>query len=53
MKHLVMILYISTILLFSPIAKAWSGAGHQVIAAEAYRQLPPDLKTKVTEILKA
>ena len=34
-------------------AKAWSGAGHQVIAAEAYRQLPPALQKKVTEILKA
>jgi hypothetical protein len=40
-------------LLFQPNAEAWSGAGHQVIAAEAYRQLSPDLKTKVTEILKA
>ena len=26
---------------------------HQVIAAQAYRQLSPDLKTKVTEMLKA
>lgn len=34
-------------------ALAWSGAGHQVIAAEAYRQLPPDLKKKVSETLKA
>jgi hypothetical protein len=40
-------------LLFHPNAKAWSGAGHQVIAAEAYRQLSPTLKAKVTEILKA
>jgi hypothetical protein len=26
-------------LLFPPAVRAWSGAGHQVIAAEAYRQL--------------
>jgi len=32
---------------------AWSGPGHMVIAAEAYRQLPPDLQKRVTEILKA
>jgi hypothetical protein len=36
-----------------PNTKAWSGAGHQVIAAEAYRQLSPAIKTKVAEILKA
>jgi hypothetical protein len=46
-------LCISTALLFHPNAQAWSGAGHQVIAAEAYRQLPPPLQKKVTEILKA
>ena len=34
-------------------AQAWSGAGHQVIAAAAYRQLSPATKAKVTEILKA
>lgn len=32
---------------------AWSGAGHMVIAAEAFRELTPELKTKVTMILKA
>ena len=53
MNKLATILCISTALLFSPNAKAWSGAGHQVIAAEAYRQLPPALQKKVTEILKA
>jgi hypothetical protein len=53
MKTLVMILCITTALLFHTNAEAWSGAGHQVIAAEAYRQLPPDLQKKVTEILKA
>jgi hypothetical protein len=34
-------------------AIAWSSAGHQVIAAEAYRQLPPEVKAKASEILKA
>jgi hypothetical protein len=53
MKQLATILCILLALLFSPPAKAWSGAGHQVIAAEAYRQLSPDLQKKVTEILKA
>ena len=46
-------LCIFTALLFSPPAQAWSGAGHQVIAAGAYRQLSPSLQRKVTEILKA
>ena len=40
-------------LFFTYPALAWSGAGHQVIAAEAYRELPPDLKTKVGTLLKA
>ncbi len=31
----------------------WSGAGHMVIAAEAYRELSPKLRKKVGEILKA
>lgn len=34
-------------------AAAWSGAGHQVIAAEAYSQLPAKFQRKVTELLKA
>jgi hypothetical protein len=32
---------------------AWGGAGHQVIAAEAYRQLSPQLKAQAFEVLKA
>ena len=32
---------------------AWGGAGHQLIAAEAYRQLSPELKAEVSEVLKA
>jgi len=39
-------------LLLTPGAQAWSGAGHQVIAAEAYWQLSPALRPKLTEILK-
>jgi hypothetical protein len=52
-NKLATILCISTALLFHPNANAWSGAGHQVIAAEAYRQLSPALQKNVTEILKA
>src|ERR1043166_5392275 len=40
-------------LLFRLNVFAWSAAGHQVIAAEAYRELSTDLKQKVTELLKA
>jgi S1/P1 Nuclease len=47
------LLALSSFLLPCSRAFAWSGAGHQVIAAEAYRQLSPTLKTKVTEILKS
>jgi hypothetical protein len=52
-NKLATIVWISTALLFHPNAKAWSGAGHQVIAAEAYRQLSSALQKKATEILKA
>ena len=34
-------------------ALAWSGPGHELIAAEAFRELSPGLKTKVTDILMA
>jgi len=40
-NKLTTILCISTAMLFPPTAQGWSGAGHQVIAAEAYRQLSP------------
>ena len=40
--------------LFIPqFARAWGGAGHQVIAAEAYRELSPELKAEVFAVLKA
>lgn len=32
---------------------AWSGAGHMVIAAEAWRELPRAVKTKVTAVLQS
>jgi hypothetical protein len=38
---------------FHQSALAWGGAGHQLIAAEAYRQLSPELKAGVIEVLKA
>ena len=53
MNKLAIILVIVAAWLCSPTANAWSGAGHQVIAAEAYQQLSPTLKKKATEILKA
>jgi hypothetical protein len=53
MNKLATIFCISTAWLFSSNAQAWSGAGHQVFAAEAYRQLPSNLQKKVAEILKA
>ena len=52
MKNLTAILFLA-LLFVAQTTQAWSGAGHQVIAAEAYRQLSPALKTKVTEILKS
>ena len=34
-------------------AQAWSAAGHQVIAAEAYRELTPDLQKKALQLLQS
>ena len=51
MKRLTAILFLA-VLLVARSTRAWSGAGHQVIAAEADRQLPPALNTKVTNIHK-
>ncbi len=34
-------------------AWAWSGAGHMVIAAEAWHELSPGVRAKVTELLKS
>jgi len=52
MKNLTIIVFL-TLLFVAQSTQAWSGAGHQVIAAEAYRQLSPGLKAKVTAILKS
>jgi S1/P1 Nuclease len=52
MKNLTTILFLA-LLFVAHHTQAWSGAGHQVIAAEAYRQLSPALQAKVTEILKS
>ena len=53
MKILMPVLCFVALLLSRSSAQAWSGAGHQVIAAEAYRQLPSTLQKKVSEILKS
>jgi hypothetical protein len=34
-------------------ACAWSGAGHEIIAAEAYRELGPALQKKAVQVLEA
>src|ERR1700722_18174634 len=38
---------------FCSVAFAWSGPGHELIAAEAFRDLSPALQAKATEILKS
>jgi hypothetical protein len=43
----------AAVLVAEPAAQAWSGAGHQVIAAEAYRDLSPALQKKVVQLLAA
>ena len=40
-------------LLLPNFAMAWGGAGHQVIAAEAYRALSPELKAQAFDVLKS
>jgi hypothetical protein len=52
MKNLTAIIFLALLSVAQP-TQAWRCAGHPVIAAEAYRQLSPALKTKVTEILKS
>ena len=32
---------------------AWDGAGHMLIAAEAFRKLPPEVKAQAIEVLKS
>ena len=43
----------ATSLLIPNFAQAWGAAGHILIAAEAYRELSPQLKAQVIEVLKA
>ena len=42
-----------SLLLLPNFAKAWGAAGHLVIAAEAYRELSPQLKAEAFDVLKA
>ena len=42
-----------SLVLLPDFAMAWSGPGHVVIAAEAFRELSPELKAQVFDALKA
>ena len=54
MKEVTAVLWAAAVLLMADAtAHAWSGAGHQVIAAEAYRELSPALQKKVVQLLEA
>ena len=54
MKNVTAALWSALVLLLADAtAQAWSGAGHQVIAAEAYRELAPSLQKKVVQLLEA
>jgi hypothetical protein len=54
MKEMIMALgAMAALLLFDLSAVAWSGAGHEVIAAEAYRELSPALQRKVLQLLES
>lgn len=41
------------LMVFCSDTQAWSGAGHMVIAAETWNEIPPAIRAKATEILKA
>jgi hypothetical protein len=54
MKKLAIVVLVVTVFGLCPLAAlAWSGAGHQVIAAGAYRELPPALQKKALQVLKS
>jgi len=54
MKLILLALFLAVCSLLIPsVALAWSGPGHLVIAAEAYRELTPELKAEVFDVLKA
>jgi hypothetical protein len=52
-RHVFVTFAIIGLAFFHQSALAWGGASHQLIAAEAYRQLSPELKAEVNEVLKA
>ncbi|MGO8837550.1 MAG: S1/P1 nuclease [Limisphaerales bacterium] len=51
-KSLVLFLGLAFLLL-PRLATAWSGPGHLAIAAEAYRELSPELRAEAFDVLKA
>lgn len=54
MKRFFAVLWIGAGLVVSqPRLFAWDGAGHMLIAAEAFRQLSPELQAQAIEVLKA
>jgi hypothetical protein len=52
-KFLALIVLVVGSLMGTEIARAWDDPGHLVIAAVAYRQLSPEVKAQVFELLKA
>jgi hypothetical protein len=46
------ILCLAGITVFSSTSDAWDDAGHMTIAAEAYRQMSPELRAQAVEVLK-
>jgi S1/P1 Nuclease len=50
---IVRLFVLAAALLSKSIALAWNGHGHMVVAAEAYRELSPEMQQKVSEILKS
>jgi len=53
MRQLFGLLLTFLLSLLAQTALAWGGAGHQVIAAEAYRKLSPELQAQVFDVLKS
>jgi len=54
MKTFLRLLSLATAVFLIPNSSfAWGGAGHQLIAAEAYRQLSPELKAEAFAVLQA
>jgi hypothetical protein len=53
MRKSIAIVWTCAAILLPRYAFAWGSAGHEVIAAEAFRQLPPEFKAEAIEVLKA